>query len=81
MIPAPELDQMISSFCSAHWQKVAKIVGNTFKALEQRGVSINGAAEKVDERIAVLVGSGRLEARGNVKRWRYGEVRLPDGTA
>jgi hypothetical protein len=77
MLPAPELDQLILSFCNEHWQKVAKIIGNTYKALEQRGISINGAAEKVDERMAALVGSGRLEAQGNIKRWRYSEVRLP----
>jgi hypothetical protein len=76
-----ELDQVILSFCSERWQKVAKIIGNTLKALEPRDISINGAAEKVDERMAALVGSGRLEAQGNIKRWRYSEVRLPDGTA
>jgi hypothetical protein len=81
MLPAPELDQLILSFCNEHWQKVAKIIGNTFKALEQRGISINGAAEKVDERMAALVGSGRLEAQGNIKRWGYSEVRLPNGHA
>ena len=62
-------------------QKVAKIIGNTFKALEQRGISIDGAAEKVDERIAALVASGRLDTQGNIKRWRYSEVRLPNGRA
>jgi len=77
MPPAPELDQLILSFCNAHWQKVARIIGDTFKALEHRGISVKGAAEKVDERMADLVGSGRLEAQGNIKRWRYSEVRLP----
>ena len=60
---------------------MAKIVGNTFKAFEQRGISIDGAAEKVDERMAALVGTGHLEAQGNIKRWRYSEVRLPSGRA
>jgi hypothetical protein len=81
MLPAPELDHMILSFCSEHWQKVARIVGKTFEALEQRGISIDGAADKVDERMAALVGSGRLEAKGNIKRWGYSEVRLPGGEA
>jgi hypothetical protein len=26
---------------------------------------------------AALVGSGQLEAKGDIKRWRYSEVRLP----
>jgi hypothetical protein len=25
----------------------------------------------------VLVGNGKLEAKGDIKRWRYSEVRLP----
>jgi hypothetical protein len=81
MLPAAELDQLILSFCSERLQKVAKIVGKTFEALEQHGISIDGAAEKVDARIAALVGSGRLEARGDIKRWGYSEVRLPGGSA
>jgi hypothetical protein len=27
--------------------------------------------------MAVLVGSGQLQAQGNIKKWRYSEVRLP----
>jgi hypothetical protein len=25
----------------------------------------------------VLVGSGRLQAKGDIRQWRYSEVRLP----
>jgi hypothetical protein len=27
--------------------------------------------------VAVLVGNGKLEAKGDIKRWRHSEVRLP----
>ncbi len=28
--------------------------------------------------MAILVRSGKLEAKGNIKRWRYSEVRLAE---
>jgi hypothetical protein len=47
-------------------------------ALDQRGVQIDGSVtDQLDARMAVLVGSGQLEAKGNIKRWLYSEVRLP----
>ena len=48
------------------------------KVLEERGVQFDGTiADQIDARMAVLVGSGQLEAAGNIKRWRHSEVRLP----
>lgn len=48
------------------------------EALEQRGVQMDGSiADQIDARMAVLVGSGQLEAKGDIKRWGYSEVRLP----
>lgn len=78
MIPAAEIDQLLLSFCDARWRKVARVIGNTMQALEERGVRIaSGVAEQLDARMAVLVGSGQLEAKGNIRNWRYSEVRLP----
>jgi hypothetical protein len=80
MIPAVDLDQLLLSFCTGRWLKVARIIGETLEALEQRGVQMDGSvADQIDARMAALVGSGRLEAQGNIKRWRYSEVRLPGG--
>jgi hypothetical protein len=78
MIPADDIDRLLLSFSDTHWQKVAKIIGNTMKALEQRGVQMDiGVADQIDARMAALVGSGQLEAQGNIKRWGYNEVRFP----
>jgi hypothetical protein len=78
MIPASELDRLLLSFCNAQWRKVARIAGNTLKALEEQGVQIDDSiADQIDARMAVLVGSGQLQAQGNIKKWRYSEVRLP----
>jgi hypothetical protein len=78
VIPETEIDRLLLSFCSGRWQKVAKIIGNTFQALEQHEIKIdNDTADAIDSRLAVLVSSSQLEAQGNIKNWRYSEVRLP----
>jgi len=78
VISDSELDSLLLSFCDQHWRKVARIAGQTYQALEKRGIEITAAtADAFDARLAVLVGSGQLEAVGNIKRWRYSEVRLP----
>jgi hypothetical protein len=59
-------------------RKVARIAGNTLKTLEEQGVQIDDSiADQFDARMAVLVGSGQLQAQGNIEKWRYSEVRLP----
>lgn len=78
MIEPSDLDQLILSFCIERWRKVARIAGGTLQALEERGVEIDGTiADQFDARMAALVGSGQLEAAGNIKKWRFSEVRLP----
>ena len=77
MIESSDLDQLILSFCIDRWRKVARIAGATLQTLEERGVVVDGTvAEQIDARLAHLVGSGQLEAAGNIKRWRFSEVRL-----
>jgi Protein of unknown function len=77
MIPAAELDRLLMSFCTERLQKVARVIGKTYEVLEARRMMFPGIAEQVDARMAALVGSGELEAKGYVKRWGYSEVRLP----
>ena len=80
MIPADDIDQLLPSFSETRWRKIARIVGQTMGALEARRVQIDGSiSDQFDARMAALVGSGQLEAKGNIKRWRHSEVRLPDG--
>jgi Protein of unknown function len=74
MIPASEIDQLLLSFCSDRWQKVVKIIGKTFDALEQRQVRVS--ADEIDIRMAALVTGGPLEAKGNIRKWTHSEVRL-----
>jgi hypothetical protein len=73
-----DLDQVILSFCNERLQKVARIAAKTYEVLENRGIEITAAtADAFDECLAALVGSGKLEAKGDIHRWRHSEVRLP----
>ncbi len=82
MIAAAELDELMLSFCDVRWRKVARVFGNTMQVLEDRGIQISGGvAAALDARMEALVKSGRLEAEGNIRRWRYSEVRLPAAAA
>jgi hypothetical protein len=80
MMSAADLDQLLLSFCNRRWLKVARIAGKTLDAIEERGTKLDGAfADQIDARMAALVHGGLLDAKGNIKRWRYSEVRLPSG--
>jgi hypothetical protein len=77
VISAADIDRLLLSFADAHWRKVGRIIGHTYETLEERGSEIfRGIAKLMDARMAVLVRSGKLEAKGNIKRWGYSEVRL-----
>jgi len=78
VIGASELDELILSFCKERWQKVAMVFGKTMQVLEDRGIQIDGGiANALDARMELLVGSGRLQAKGDIRQWRYSEVRWP----
>ena len=77
---ASDIDRLLLSCCDARWRKVARIIGQTYEILEARGIAISGGIAKLmDARMAVMVRSGKLEAKGDIKRWGYSEVRLPAG--
>jgi hypothetical protein len=75
VIPASEIDQRLMSFCGERWQKVAKIMCKTLDGFAERGVRVT--AEELDERMDILVSTRQLDAKGNIRNWRFSEVRLP----
>jgi len=74
VIEPSDIDELLLSFCETRWLKVARIVGRTLQAFEDRGLRVT--ADEIDARIQSLVDTRRLEARGNILNWRYSEVRL-----
>jgi hypothetical protein len=80
VIPASDIDRLLLSLCGVHWRKVARIIGQTCETLEAREIAISGGIAKLmDARLAILVRSGKVEAKGNIRRWDYSEVRLAAG--
>lgn len=73
--PADPLDAIILAAGDGDWAKVAVFIARVVDAAKTQGLETTGQA--VAARIYALVESGKLEAKGNVRRWRAGEVRKP----
>jgi hypothetical protein len=68
------VDTVLIGQATRRWLKVARIVAD---ALRARGLPISDDAVDLHvRRVMVLVGLGTLEARGNLRRPRWSEVRL-----
>jgi hypothetical protein len=88
---SPELvDQTILASCKPRFMKVARIIHDVAKALNvplpMLGIFVDlpetheePTGRDVDfiaDRIKALVKAKKLEAEGNLDRWRYSEIRL-----
>ena len=71
-----QLDALILSTANSRWQKVAMIIAKIGHGLEDIKQPVE--YERIAERIQALADAGHLESQGDVSRWRYSEVRLPD---
>jgi hypothetical protein len=69
------LDALILSAAIERWQKVARIIA---LVSERAGDGTNFDA--IADRIRALVDDGKLQAEGDLSRWRYSEVRLPQSS-
>jgi hypothetical protein len=80
VIPTEELGALLLSFCDkTHFRKVARIASHLDLALREQGIQFSEViADAFDARMAALVNGGQLEAKGNIKRWRFSEVRRAD---
>jgi hypothetical protein len=67
------LDAVVLSVADAEWRKVARFIAIAVDAAKAQGLETSG--QVVAQRIYALVEADRLEARGNIRRWRAGEVR------
>jgi hypothetical protein len=57
-----------------HWRKVAVVLAKALQRCEQLGLAISD--EALAARIQVLTDSGRIEGVGDLRKWRFSEVRL-----
>jgi hypothetical protein len=74
-ITEAEIDAMIFSLLKPQQQKMAKIVGNAGMRFmdESKQVSF----EIIAARIIALEEAGRIEGFGDLRMWRFSEIRLP----
>ena len=73
-----QIDDAILSVVGERWMKVARAIVEVAKAM---GGSLPSQAENyepIGQRIEALVSDGRLTAQGNIKKWRFSEVRRTD---
>ena len=71
--PNNAIDALLLSSASGEWQKTALLISRVFEDPAFKGV--DGLAAHIATRIQALVESGKLEAKGNLRRWRDSEVR------
>jgi hypothetical protein len=74
-----DIDSVLYSVMRWEWRKMALVVGMAFGRCKELGLPIND--EALAARIQVLVESKRLEAQGDLRRWRHSEVRLKGRSA
>ncbi|MCF8495199.1 MAG: DUF3658 domain-containing protein [Alphaproteobacteria bacterium] len=67
------IDGLLLSTASGEWQKTALLISQVFEDPAFKGA--RDLAPQIAARIQSLVESGKLEAKGNLRRWRDSEVR------
>jgi hypothetical protein len=70
------IDGMVLWFAKANWRKVARIIAEVLGECERHAIASD--ADVVAESIRYQVEQGKLEGQGDLSRWRFSEVRLPD---
>jgi Protein of unknown function len=71
-----ELDAIIFSVLTSRLQKTAMVIAKAMKHCDKRALPVS--AEIVGARIRALAESYRIESAGDLRKWRYSEVRLND---
>jgi hypothetical protein len=69
------IDGLVVWFAKPQWLKVARIIVDVLKECERSGVETDESV--VADSVRHMVEQGRLEAQGDLSKWRYSEVRRP----
>jgi len=67
-----ELDALLMAQVKTRQLKVAMVIAMAMRPYE------TWDEERVGRRIIALVEAGKVEAFGDVRKWRFSEIRLPD---
>jgi hypothetical protein len=71
-----DLDRIILSAMTSQLQKTAMVIARTLEQCAQLNLPID--ADIVGVRLAALADFDRIESAGDLRKWRYSEVRLKD---
>jgi uncharacterized protein DUF3658 len=69
-----DLDSAIFSVLKLQWQKTAAIISRAWNRCETLRLPVD--IEVLGVRLQALAEAGRLESQGDLRKWRYSEVRL-----
>ena len=65
----------VLSTYSGHWKKVAFVIGRVAESMGGDLPDGEDGYQLIAQRIEALVAKGELVVQGDIKRWRYSEVR------
>ena len=69
-----DFDRAILSTLHAQWRKTARFVGTVSEQYRRLGIDLDPAI--VAARLMTMVDSGLVEGAGDLRKWRFSEVRL-----
>jgi uncharacterized protein DUF3658 len=69
-----DIDAVIFSALKTQWRKTARIIIDTLKECERLQLPVS--AEMLGVRIQALDEANKLESQGDLRKWRFSEVRL-----
>jgi len=69
-----DIDAIILSTLSTRWLKTARIISDALKECERRQLPVS--VEMLGVRIQELDETNQLESQGDLRKWRFSEVRL-----
>jgi hypothetical protein len=72
-----QIDGAILSVAETSWRKVALVIGRVQRTLDKDFSQGDAGLNLIAERIEALVHERHLLAQGDLKKWRYSEVRKP----
>jgi hypothetical protein len=72
-----QIDEAILAFVENRWRKVAMVVGRVASTLGDGSFGNLELNRRVAARIEALVEAERLVSQGDLKKWRFSEVRRP----
>jgi hypothetical protein len=71
-----DLDTIIFSALTSRLQKTAMVIAQATKRCDESALPVS--AEIIYARIQALAEADRIESAGDLRKWRYSEVRLQD---